>query len=79
MEIIVNRNMVLPDMNGTLTEARRPFASLLSSPIRSLGQIADIGITTASDLDYVQGQSLVITQNQSIQHCLPVLCLRGKQ
>ena len=79
LEIIVNRNMVLLDMNGTLTEATKSFASLLSSPLRSLNQIADIGIVSKSDLDYVQNQSLVITQNHSIRRCLPVLFYRGEQ
>ena len=73
MEIIVNRNTVLPDMNGTLTEAIRSSVSFLSSPCWSLDQTADIGIITGSDLDYVQSQSLVIPQNHSIQHYLLVL------
>ena len=69
----MNRNTVLFDMNDTLTGARSLFASFLSSPLWNLGQIADIGRVTGSDLDYVQFQSQFITQNQSIPDCLPVL------
>ena len=74
----MNRNMVLFGMDGTLTEARKPFASFLSSPLWSLVQVADIG-TTGSNLDYVQEQLQVLTLNHSIHCCLPILSCGGEQ
>ena len=37
LEMMVNRDIVLFDMDGTLTEARQPFASFLSSPCGAWG------------------------------------------
>lgn len=73
----MNRDMVLFDMDGTLTEARKPFASFLSSPLWSLAQVADIGIVTGSDLDYVQEQLQVLILNHSIRYCLHILPCNG--
>ena len=73
----MNRDMVLFDMDGTLTEARKPFASFLSSPLWSLAQVADIGIVTGSDLDYVQEQLQVLIENHSIRYCLHILPCNG--
>ena len=77
METVVDRDIVLFDMDGTLTEARKPFASFLSSPLWSLGQVADIGIVTGSDLDYVEEQLSSLISNQSIHHCLHILPCNG--
>ena len=77
LERIVNRDLVLFDMDGTLTEARKPFASFLSSPLWSLGQVADIGIVTGSDLDYVQEQLQVLIENHSIRYSLHILPCNG--
>ena len=75
--MMMNRDMVLFDMDGTLTEARKPFASFLSSPLWSLAQVADIGIVTGSDLDYVQEQLQVLIENHSIRYCLHILPCNG--
>jgi phosphomannomutase len=64
-------------MDGTLTEARKPFASFLSSPLWSLGQVADIGVVTGSDLDYVQQQLKSLIENHSIRYCLHILPCNG--
>jgi len=73
----VSRDIVLFDMDGTLTEARKPFASFLSSPLWSLGQVADIGVVTGSDLDYVEEQLSNLISDQSIRHCLHILPCNG--
>lgn len=77
MEMIVKKDIVLFDMDGTLTEARKPFASFLSSPLWSLGQVADIGVVTGSDLDYVQEQLKSLIENHSIRYCLHILPCNG--
>ena len=60
MEIIVNRDMVLFDMNSKLVKARRSYASFLSSPLWNLGQIADIGIITEFVLNCVKTNLFLI-------------------
>jgi len=77
MEIVVDRDIVLFDMDGTLTEARKPFASFLSSPLWSLGQVADIGVVTGSDLDYIKEQLSSLISDESIRHCLHILPCNG--
>ena len=77
MEMVVDRDIVLFDMDGTLTEARKPFAPFLSSPLWSLGQIADIGIVTGSDLNYVKEQMHTLIENHSIRYCLHILPCNG--
>ena len=77
MEMIVSRDIVLFDMDGTLTEARKPFAPFLSSPLWSLGQVADIGIVTGSDLNYVREQLHDLIENHSIRYCLHILPCNG--
>ena len=49
-------NIVLFDMDGTLTEPRSSFAEILMGSMRDLCGFADIGIVTGSDMDYVQEQ-----------------------
>ena len=73
----MNRDIVLFDMDGTLTEPRKPFASFLSSPLWSLGQIADVGIVTGSDLDYVKEQLSDLIDKHSIRYCLHILPCNG--
>ena len=52
----MNRNVVLFDMDGTLTEPRKKFdPEILSSSLQELSKHADIGIVTGSDYDYLKG------------------------
>jgi len=73
----MNRNIVLFDMDGTLTEARKPFASFLSSPLKQLVSIADIGIVTGSDFNYVQEQMGSVLEDHSIRYSLHILPCNG--
>lgn len=75
--MMVNRDIVLFDMDGTLTEARQPFASFLSSPLWSLGYVADIGIVTGSDMDYVREQLQELIEKHSIRYHLHILPCNG--
>ena len=73
----MNKDIVLFDMDGTLTEARKPFAPFLSSPLWSLAQVSDIGIVTGSDMDYVKQQMSDLLDNHSIRYCLHILPCNG--
>ena len=73
----MNRDIVLFDMDGTLTEARKPFAPFLSSPLWSLAQVADVGIVTGSDIDYVKQQMDSLMNNHSIRYSLYILPCNG--
>ena len=75
--MMVNRDIVLFDMDGTLTEARQPFASFLSSPLWSLGYVADIGIVTGSDMNYVEEQLHELIVKHSIRYHLHILPCNG--
>jgi len=75
----MSRHVVLFDMDGTLTEPRRPFASILSSPLKQLVQVADIGIVTGSDLPLLQEQMNSILTDHAIRYSLHVLPCNGTQ
>ena len=73
----MNQNIILFDMDGTLTESRQKFNSTtLSSSLVELSQVADIGIVTGSDYDYLKEQ-LSPLLNSSIRYCLHLLPCNG--
>ena len=73
----MDRDIVLFDMDGTLTEPRKSFVPFLSSPLWNLGQVADIGIVTGSDYDYVKEQLSHLINDHSIRYCLHILPCNG--
>lgn len=74
---VMNKNIILFDMDGTLTESRQKFDSLtLSSSLEELSQYADIGIVTGSDYDYLKEQ-LSPLLNSSIRYRLHLLPCNG--
>lgn len=73
----MSKDIVLFDMDGTLTEARKPFASFLSSPLWSLGYVADIGVVTGSDMNYVKEQLHEMIEKHSTRYCLHLLPCNG--
>ena len=75
----MSRHVVLFDMDGTLTEPRKPFASFLSSPLKQLVQVADIGIVTGSDLPLLQEQMEPVLNDNAIRYSLHVLPCNGTQ
>ena len=77
LETVMTKNIVLFDMDGTLTEARRPFAQFLSSPLKALGHVAEVGIVTGSDLDYVKEQMSSLIDDPSFRYRLHILPCNG--
>jgi len=73
----MDRDIVLFDMDGTLTEARQAFSRNLSSPLWDLAKIADVGIVTGSDLNYVKEQMSSIIDVHSIRYRLHLLPCNG--
>ena len=73
----MDRDIVLFDMDGTLTEPRKAFVPFLSSPLWNLAQVADIGIVTGSDYDYVKEQLSHLIDDHSIRYCLHILPCNG--
>lgn len=73
----MSKDIVLFDMDGTLTEARQAFASFLSSPLWSLAKFADIGVVTGSDMDYVEEQMYSPMNTHSVRYCLHILPCNG--
>ena len=75
----MSKHVVLFDMDGTLTEPRKPFASILSSPLKQLVQVADIGIVTGADLTLLQEQMDSIINDNAIRYSLHILPCNGTQ
>jgi phosphomannomutase len=73
----MDRDIVLFDMDGTLTEPRKAFVPFLSSPLWNLAKHADIGIVTGSDYDYVKQQLSHLLSDHSIRYCLHILPCNG--
>ena len=68
------KNIVLFDMDGTLTEPRGKFNTELILDLRRLSQHADIGVVTGSDLDYINEQLeklIRYSELKFITHLLP--------
>ena len=69
--------IVLFDMDGTLTEPRKSFDNVLMPSISSLSRKSQIGIVTGSDLDYLQQQLKPILDSPSIRQKLHLLPCNG--
>ena len=71
---MINNNIVLFDMDGTLTEARGKFNTELLLNLRQLSKYTEIGILTGSDLNYIQSQMLKLIRFSEVRfvtHLLP--------
>ena len=71
---MIKNNIVLFDMDGTLTEARGSFNTELLLSLRKLAKHADIGILTGSDLDYINEQMIKLikfSELRFVTHLLP--------
>ena len=53
---VVKDSIVLFDMDGTLTEARKKASWEMVRPLKELSQFADIGIVTGSPMSYLMQQ-----------------------
>ena len=47
--------LVLFDVDGTLTEARRPIQKEMMRALRELARHAEIGFVTGSGVEYIKG------------------------
>jgi len=69
--------VVLFDMDGTLTEPRGPLEKQLISPLESLSDIAEIGIVTGSDFEYLKQQVGFLMSQSKIRYKLHLLPCNG--
>ena len=71
---MINKHIVLFDMDGTLTEPREEFDKRLLEPLRELSNYSDIGVLTGSDHDYLFDQMKTIIKYSELRyktHLLP--------
>ena len=71
---MINNNIVLFDMDGTLTEPRGKFNTELLLNLRQLSKHSEIGILTGSDFNYIESQVLKFIKFSEIRfktHLLP--------
>jgi len=62
---VLDKNIVLFDMDGTLTPARMPIESDVISSLKGLSNYAKIGIVTGSGMDYLTQQCSELWSNDS--------------
>ncbi len=74
---MINKNIVLFDMDGTLTEPRGDFDTELLLSLRELSRNAEIGILTGSDLRYIESQLLRLLKFSEIRFKLHLLPCNG--
>ena len=72
----MSKNIILFDMDGTLTEPRQKFSDDLSSSLSTLSHYADIGIVTGSDIDYLLEQMGPLLESP-VRYCLHLLPCNG--
>ena len=71
---MIKKNIVLFDMDGTLTEPREPFRKDLFEPLRKLSENSELGILTGSDQDYLFDQMNILIRFSELRfltHLLP--------
>jgi len=74
----MSNNVVLFDMDGTLTLPRQKFSErILSSSLIELSRVADIGIVTGSDSDYLFEQMKSMINDQIVRYALHLLPCNG--
>ena len=70
-------NIVLFDMDGTLTEPRKVIESDIVPALRELCKITEIGIVTGSDYDYVRQQIGTLLENTELRYRIHILPCNG--
>ena len=71
------KKIVLFDMDGTLTPPRKEFDIDLLPALRELAKIADIGIVTGSDHNYVLQQMGLLMNSSELRYKLHILPCNG--
>tara|TARA_R100000152_G_C6772165_1_gene198938 strand:- start:200 stop:1003 length:804 start_codon:yes stop_codon:yes gene_type:complete len=74
---MINNNIVLFDMDGTLTEPRGDFDTELFLSLRKLSKYAEIGIVTGSDMNYIEDQLLKLMKFSELRFKLHILPCNG--
>jgi len=72
-----DKNIVLFDMDGTLTEARKTFDPCLFEPLKKLSDISEIGIVTGSDIDYLKEQLSSFIYEEKLKNSIHLLPCNG--
>jgi len=70
-------NIVLFDMDGTLTEPRKVIKNDIVPALRELCKITEIGIVTGSDYDYVRQQIGSLLENTELRYRIHILPCNG--
>lgn len=71
------KNIVLFDMDGTLTPPRGEMSKEIMEPLMKLSSFADIGIVTGSDIDYLQQQMSSLIEVSNVRYKLHLLPCNG--
>jgi phosphomannomutase len=71
------KQIVLYDMDGTLTPPREPLEESLVPVLEQLSEVADIGIVTGSDYDYLKQQVGLLLDHSKIRKKLHLLPCNG--
>tara|TARA_Y100001973_G_C5162150_1_gene314126 strand:- start:465 stop:1277 length:813 start_codon:yes stop_codon:yes gene_type:complete len=71
------KNLVLFDMDGTLTPPRQALDYNLLAPLKVLTSYCDIGIVTGSDINYLRQQLKQLLENSRIRYNLHLLPCNG--
>ena len=71
------KNIVLYDMDGTLTPPRESLEESLIPVLENLSEVAEIGIVTGSDFDYLKQQVGALISHSKIRKKLHLLPCNG--
>ena len=71
------KNIVLYDMDGTLTPPRESLEESLVPVLENLSEVAEIGIVTGSDFDYLKQQVGSLLEHSKIRKRLHLLPCNG--
>ena len=71
------KNIVLYDMDGTLTPPRESLEESLVPVLENLSEVAEIGIVTGSDFDYLKQQVGLLLEHPNIRKKLHLLPCNG--
>ena len=74
---MIKKNIVLFDMDGTLTEPRGLFQKSLFPPLRELSKQAEIGIVTGSDYNYLFTQMSPLIRFSELRYMTHLLPCNG--
>ena len=71
------KNIVLFDMDGTLTKPRKAMESNIIPALRELAKHAEIGIVTGSDYIYVHQQIGMLLERSELRYRIHILPCNG--